>query len=481
MYIKMGSELQNTIDLLKEFLTEKNLYYFVRDPERAMGLCGVLPNYHIVHILKTQYLKHFDDTGVHYFCLEDENGSINTFSGGARVLLKEQSVLDYLGKYKKETNFAQTFKVSSAFVKNIQSQKLNTINNDVSTSRLFEEKLTQYQEFAQYVPFPHSLISRFDQVTFLQVVQKLGEKFVVQFARGHTGSGTHIIETEEEFDKLQVENSQKTVKFASFVEGKIYTINACATKAGIFVGGLSLQLTGDKGLGATKGATIGNDWSIRANISSYENILKKIEIIGNLMYKKGFKGMFGVDFIVRENGDCVIIEINARQTASVPMYTKIQLLKGEIPLSALHLLEFFNLDIYHKPAEYNNRNIEPDNYSQVFIRAENDIVINHQVNMGVYRLQGDNAAINRYTDEVESTTIFLDEDRDKSLLFQKYAVSIDFMDKQGILVLTPIAGRIVKKGEEITRIQLNQSAIDNSGEISPWIIEALNAIKYHQL
>lgn len=477
----MENDLRNTINLLNEFLNGKNLYFFVRDPERALGLGTVLNNYHNVHILKTQYQEYFNDIGVNYFCLESDDSLINKFSGGARILLKDPTALDYMKKYQKDVNFAQTFKVSPAFIKNAQDQNLSVLNSGVNQSRTFEEKLTQYQEFAQHVSFPKTIISRFDQVTFLQIVQNLGGKFVIQFARGHTGSGTHIIETEEDFDKLQAENLQRTAKFSSYIDGRIYTVNACVTRVGVFIGGLSLQITGHESLGATKGATVGNDWSVRSNIENYDKILAQIETIGNLMYRKGFRGMYGVDFVVRENGEPVIIEVNARQTASVPMYTKIQLLKEEVPLSMLHLLEFFNLDIHHKPIEYNRRNTLPDNYSQIFIRADNELTINHQINMGIYRLQGDNAAINRYTDEVATTTIFLDEDRDKSLLFQKYVAGVDFMDKQGVLILAPVAQRVVKKGEEIARVQLNQSAVDGTGNLSPWIVETLNAIKYHQL
>lgn len=477
----MENDLQNTIDLLNSFLNRKNIFYFVRDPERALGLSKILNNYHVVHVTQTQFLKHFREIGVKYFCLEEEDEGLENIQGGARVLFKHQKALDYINRYKKEANFAQTFKISPAFVKGAQEQGLDLLNSSVQLSRTFEEKLTQYQALAQHVVFPKTIISRFDQQSYLQLVQTLGPRFVIQFARGHTGLGTHIIETEGEFDRLKEDNLQRTVKFSSFIDGAPYTVNACVTRVGVFVGGLSFQITGDSSLGATRGATIGNDWSFRANIDNYDNVVKQVVTIGELMRKKGFRGMFGVDFIVKSNGEMVIIEVNARQTASIPMYTKTQLLNGEIPLSMLHLLEFFQLDIHQKTQDYNRKNIRPEKYSQVFLRAEDDVTVNHQVNMGIYRLLGDNAAINRYTDEVASTTISLDEDRDKSLLFQKYAAGVDYMDKQGVLVLAPSKNRLIKKGDELARVQLKQSAVGKDGKVSPWIVETLNAIKYHQL
>ena len=53
--------------------------------------------------------------------------------------------------------------------------------------------------------------------------------------------------------------------------------------------------------------------------------------------------------------------------------------------------------------------------------------------------------------------------------------------RQGVLVLTPVKGRILNSGDEIVRLQLNQNAIDSQGNIIPWIKEALIAIKEHQL
>ena len=63
----MTNDLKNTISSLNAFLREKNLFYFVRDPERGMGLETILSNYHLVHILKTQFLEYFRDIGLKHF------------------------------------------------------------------------------------------------------------------------------------------------------------------------------------------------------------------------------------------------------------------------------------------------------------------------------------------------------------------------------------------------------------------------------
>jgi hypothetical protein len=477
----MRNRLQDYTNNLNSHLSDKNLYYFVRNPERGLGLETLINNYYLIYIQSSQYSEYFKDGGIKNYCLEcDSEIDINPH-GGTRILLSDQKVLDFLNESKKKLNYAQTFKVNPAYEKKVQELGFNSLNTTSLLNREFEEKITQYQNLSQLVNFPKTILDKFGNLSYLQLVHQLGQTFVIQFARGHTGSGTYVIKTEEEFNSIQAENDQRFAKFSSYVRGIAYTINACVTNTGVFMGGLSLQITGDQDLGALWGTTIGNDWSKRINLDNTDQIMKETESIGSSMHKKGFRGMFGVDFIVKENGETFVIEINARQTASVPMYTKMQLLRDEVPLSLLHLYEFMGLKIDLNYKEYNQQNLQPENFSQISNRADKQITINHCMKMGIYRLQGDNAAQNRLTDEIAPTTVFLDEDRDKALLYQKYATNVASMDRQGVLVLTPIKGRILNQGDEIVRLQLNQNAIDSQGNTIPWIKEALISIKEHQL
>jgi hypothetical protein len=270
-----------------------------------------------------------------------------------------------------------------------------------------------------------------------------------------------------------------TVKLSKKIDGYAYTINGVCTKKGIYIAGLSYQITGVASLGARPGTTVGNDWVFRENISSVDEILKITTTIGERIYKEGFRGMFGVDFIIEPTGQIFVIEVNARQTASIPMYNKIQLLNEEIPLSMIHMLEFLNFDLPDQIDKYNNANTLPLDYSQVFIRDPKEILVKNTVNMGYYRLQGDNAGMNRITDEVSASTIFIDEDRDKSLLYQGYAATIDAVTQKYILILPPANDRVIKPGEEVLRVELKQRAVDEKGVVYPWIIETLNSIKEH--
>jgi len=476
----LTEKLSKTKELVNKYLSDKSIFFLTRDPERGLGIESILDNYHLVHINRSQYRDYFDEIGLKYFCLESGDADLNSYTGSSRLLLNSDKVIDYFNANKKSENYIQTFKISPAFEKKATTIGFPILNTSANLNRRFEDKISQFQNLSKFVQFPKTVIGQIGELSYLQLVQKLGDVFVVQFNRGHTGSGTTVIEDEQSFEEFAVKYKQREAKFSSYIHGIPYTVNACVTKKGVFIGGLSLQITGENELGATRGATIGNDWSRRTYISSVAEIESQVTKIGTEMFRQGFKGMFGVDVVVTDIGESYVIEVNARQTASVPMYSKIQLLQEETPLSLLHLKEYLNINIEDNPKDYNDRNLEALNFSQIFIRAEVDSQINHLVKMGSYRLQGDNAAINRYTDEIASTTIFLDEDRDKALLYQKYITNVGNMDKQSVLILTPVVGKMIKKGEEIGRIQLMQGAVDEMGTVYPWVKEALIAIKYNQ-
>jgi hypothetical protein len=321
-----------------------------------------------------------------------------------------------------------------------------------------------------------------DSFDYDDLKNEYGEKFVLQFARGHTGSSTEFVETSEQF--LQIKNTfgQRMVKVSEFVEGIAYTINCCNTKYGVLFGGLSKQITGDERLTPLAGGTVGNDWSDHSDfIVGKEKMFEEIKTIGNQMIENGYYGLYGLDIIVKANGEHLFIEINARQPASVPMYTKMQIKNDEIPLSLLHLAEFLGIEYSIDVEAYNRKSILPYKNSQIFIRAFEDVEIKSDFQSGIYRLQGDNAGFDPVKEERINNAIFLDEQKDKSLLKQMDAYCIDQLNaEEGVLILTQSKGRTIKKNDEFARIQINQYAIQTNKELKPWIVEVLQAIYNYQ-
>ena len=70
----MRNRLEEYTNNLNSHLSDKNLFYFVRNPERGLGLETLLNNFHIIYIQSSQYTEYFDDSGINSFCLECNSG-----------------------------------------------------------------------------------------------------------------------------------------------------------------------------------------------------------------------------------------------------------------------------------------------------------------------------------------------------------------------------------------------------------------------
>jgi len=464
-------------------LDQAKFFYLSNDPERALGLEKLLKNYVVVHIDRSQYLDDLDRLKLPYFCWDQElkqgnNTEPEPFRSSLK-LIKSPEFVKYFEANKLATNYFQTFKISPAFAMAVSALGGLPMNTQAQLNRLFEDKLSQYRELSQLnISLPRTQIAKLSEVTYQSLTAALGANFVVQFDRGHTGSGTVFINNEAELKQLQTQFPERPAKFCEFVTGAAYTLNACVGKKGIYLGGLSRQITGVPELTPEPGGTVGNDWNYRVDLRlGTGQLAQEAVIIGEHMRIRGYLGLFGLDLVVLPDGTHKFIEINARQPASIPMYTKMQLKTGQIPLSLIHIAEFLNIDYQLSQQTYNLQALMPQEYSQVFIRAERDREIGIEVRAGVYRLQGDNAAVNRATAEVKPDTIFMDEERDQALLFQNDGYSLEDIETGGFLILTPASGRKIKTNEELARVQLPSGAYDEFGKLKMWIIQALTAIK----
>lgn len=470
-------DFETVLSKINAKLANAALFYLSNDPERALGLEHLLPNYHVVHIDASQYGEQLMAAGVAQFCLDDETTE-STFRSSLK-LINAPEFQTYYSQHKKDKNYIQTFKISPAFEKAVTKMGATLANTAAELNRKFENKISQYHELSRAgIRMPETVIGVMSELDFGQLRSQLGEQIVVQFDRGHTGESTFFVDSEAEWSELRAQNTHRTARVSRKLEGLPYTINCCVTSQGTYMGGLSFQLTGVTGLTARAGGTVGNDWSYRAEMGAEQlgQLKQLVTDVGQAMATAGYRGMFGIDLIVSA-GQVYLIEINARQPASIPMWTKIQLEMGEVPLAALHLAEFLDIGYDLDVQGYNERNMQPQNFAQVFLRSDADYQIKTHVAMGSYRLQGDNAAVEPDTGEILPGTIFLDEDRDKPLIWQKTCYNIGQINEGAMLLLTPALNRQIDTGDELARLQLRQSAVDEQGQVAAWVVEALLAVK----
>jgi carbamoylphosphate synthase large subunit len=182
-----------------------------------------------------------------------------------------------------------------------------------------------------------------------------GKKFILQFNRAHTGSGTLLIESEKQLEELQKKFPERPVRVVKYIEGPMFTNNNVVWGKKILCGNINYQITGLKPFTERPFATIGNDWALphkllsKKQLKEYETIAKKV---GQKLQKSGWKGLFGIDVILDEKTKKLyLIEINARQPASTTyesqLQKKVSSMKYGVSSFEAHLASLLELDPDH--------------------------------------------------------------------------------------------------------------------------------------
>ena len=317
--------------------TPKNtqIIYVTRDIERALGM-PLSENYKIV-TNRTSYSESIKKQYPEFITLIDPQNDPRTI---ATESLKIHDLLD-------TNELLETSEMSSLMIQASASATDTTpailvfkntiiieaicknngwhlLNPSAALAEKIENKITQIEWLGEltkkYLP-PH-------EVAITKDIKWQKTPLVLQWAHGHTGDGTILINSSEELAILQKKFPDRLARATSFVMGPSFTVNIIVTPNGIFTGNISYQITGLPPFTDNPFSTIGNDWSLSHTLLS-ESELSKIEDmareIGEKLSKEGYCGMCGIDVIRDdERGQIYLIEINARQPASTTFESFLQ-------------------------------------------------------------------------------------------------------------------------------------------------------------
>jgi len=472
----MDKLTETLLNQVNQKLKDKPLIYFCKDSERSTGLEGLLQNYHIA-CSDNNYLTQSLSNKSNVYCEQIINKDSNITS--TLELLSSPNLLSWLkGITKNQEFYGQFFQFNNPSAIKLVNLKGSVLNNDVNLNRKFEDKLSQHKFLSENnIPIPQTIIGNISEFSYHDLNAELGAEFVVQLDRAHTGLGTFFVKSESEWNKTQRNLAGNIVKLTRIVKGVPYTVNGCITKKGVFVAGLQYQITGIPELTAGEGSTVGNDFSFANELSPHikNNIFNMVKIVGELMQNDGFKGLFGIDLILENNANPILIEINARQTANISLQTRLELKADITPLSLINLAEFLNVPIEEDPPT----DIKPLEGSQVFLRSKQEnFKINHSLKSGIYRLQSDNAAIDWNLLHLKDGVILIDEEGDKPLVWQKDGYNVNDIENNtgGFVLLIQSKNSLRNKTDELARMQFNNRIVSSAG-LSPWITEAFSSIE----
>ena len=198
------------------------------------------------------------------------------------------------------------------------------LNPPAAVSEKIENKLSQVAwlgELASYLP-PHRLQTAKD-------IQWRGVPFVTQWAHGHTGGGTMLVDSEATLRAIQAKFPERRTRVTDYIQGPSFTVNVAVSPDMIAPGNVSYQITGLPPFTDSPFATVGNDWgAARSMLSAGElrTIRETITKLGAKMAKGSWRGLFGIDLIRdARTGRLYLIEINARQPASSTFESSLQM------------------------------------------------------------------------------------------------------------------------------------------------------------
>jgi len=242
------------------------------------------------------------------------------------------------------------YRTTPPIIKKLKDQKINWMGNYYES---FEDVFlkTNFRNLLKTLNLPslptwHLPKKEFLQKSFKEIFEKWGTGFVVQ--KGDIDdSGTFFMRTEKDwqasYEIISKNDRFHEIQISPLIVGPSLSMLGCITHKGVLTSTLQTQLIDvpESLCGQMpEGLFLGHDWGYCPWTKKTEQLAQQIvESIGKHIASKGFKGIFGVDFIYDQQKDELFpIECNPRVTGASPVYSLMTLELGKIPP-----IEFFHL------------------------------------------------------------------------------------------------------------------------------------------
>ena len=338
-------------NVFKNRTINHTIFYITLDPERALGIEDVLPDYTIICPYKSPLVNEMKNRGVNVVVLEDElkqKEVAEAIKKGTYGILQSDFVRKYIKTYVQGSiPHVMILKNSQLIEDFCKKQGWKLLAPMAKVAEQFENKISQYKLLSNIVPFPKSITTTLDNLTFNV------NNSVLQFNRGHSGNTTFFINSKKDLEKLAKKFPKREAKISEYIKGKTFTLNCLVLKSGrVIAGSISEQITGLKSATNNPNTTCGNDFTSPGNLSKKQ--IKKIQEIaqstGMALYKKDYRGLFGIDVIIEnKTGKLYFIEVNTHQPASISFEAKLHRQIGKMPLLAYFILDSLGRGV--KPAK----------------------------------------------------------------------------------------------------------------------------------
>ncbi len=358
------------------------------------------------------------------------------------------------------------YKASTRSNRLAKEMGLEVLSTPGEIRRVFENK-KEFRVEAQkaglnLVPGETLLVDDLTESKWEGYRKSLGERLVFQLPDYTVGGGlgTFFVKGMEDFKEFRdfVERRREVreieiVNVTKYIEGKQASMTGCATKFGTVTSVLQTQVMDQPelaGLAGRSGVWLGHDWHIKFSEKERLAAEEQCQRWGEYIFKKGYKGIFGLDLVIDEQGGVWPIECNSRYTGAFPVYTMMQLDNGEMPIDVWHLLEWLGVDYEMDISEVQKVAREPKKGAHLVLHnIERKFVTSTKtVKAGVYQV------------------------RDEGLEWVRGGFSLmDIKSKEEVVLCDKVMGEnsVLKPAERIGRLIFKRQVIDEKGRLLPEI------------
>ncbi|RVI09188.1 biotin carboxylase [Sinorhizobium meliloti] len=273
----------------------------------------------------------------------------------------------------------------------------------------------------------------------------LGADLVVQTAFGDSGHTTFFIASEDDYNLHAAEiSAEDEVKIMKRINCRSATMEACTTASGTLVGPLMTEVVGKPELTPYKGGWAGNE--IFAGAFSEKVRAKTRDMafrFGNQLREEGYRGYFDLDFLIDENNEVYLGELNPRISGASSLTNQAAFAYADAPLFLFHLLELSGIEYNIDVKELNDRWAREefiDAWSQLILKSTEDLdgIVTHAPAAGIYRMAPDGSVsydrFDYHRQAIES---------EEEALFMRFTGRGDSLKKGADLGALMVRGRVM--------------------------------------
>ena len=303
-----------TKNMLKKALKTRRIFYVCRDAERAEAGLDLGLNKFFILTNTSSFAVKLRKKFSKQIILIDSAETLDTLE-----ILKRPETQKLI----KKDDLVMVFKPTPQIEAVCHENDWMLINPPSGLANQVEEKISQTTwlgPLAKFLPKTETKI--------LNEIKWSGKKFILQFNRAHTGTGTLLIDSAKKLNHLKKKFPLREARQAEYIRGPIITSNNIVIGKNVLIGNISYQITGLVPFTENRFATIGNDRTLPNKILSAKQKTEYANMalsIGERLAKNGWRGLFGIDAAVCDKtGRIYLIEINSRQPASTTFESILQ-------------------------------------------------------------------------------------------------------------------------------------------------------------